>query len=339
MNNKAQALATWLLVILIAVAVIGGGVYLFTSGDKSASGTSQQIIQQTAKDIAKETKSGDVASVGVYVRNLANDNVNTKIAVPIYCQDNTGGWVIDGTTSSTTAETTGKSTIGKTITCYAFNSTVQTMTPSVTVIDEEAEHIVIDAYVLTTGALMTFYDDSYTVADLGVSNVTLDSEGSESLQKLRIKNNASDEFLPLGGIYFSTVASANVTDVDITGSASLEGMDHSSAQIVQSSLSTSVSTRKDNWDYVFEIDDDSGKAGNQVLLMDENDYLDTGAVVVSSTNSNGCDGAEAVTPYLFTKGYFRESTGEGVGYGHESDAVSSAVISTDITDSSLFYCD
>lgn len=333
MNKKGQAVA-WVLVILVFLGFLGVGGYVFMQGDDEQQG-------ETAAAVAQATKTGDVSSIKVYVRDMANDDVNTKLAVATYCQGDDGVFIIDGTTSSTSAEISGQTTIGKTITCYAFDSTHQTLAPSVIKVDEEVEHIVIDAYTVSTTATVDFYDDTFTVADNGISNITIASEGSDTYQKLKFTNTGSDAWYPLGGFYVNTVESSNVSLVDITGSAVVGGVaDKSSTQIVDSLLTTRVSARKSAFDYVFEINDGNpsvGNNGNQPIILDENDFIETGVVNVESTNSGGCATAESVTWASFTKGYYREATNTGIGYGHETDAVSSAVITADVNLDD-FYC-
>jgi hypothetical protein len=336
-TKQANTLIGILLVVILLVALSGGAYISWKQGlfsqTESAVGGSQQINQ-----VIESSKSGQVATAGVYVRDVSNNNINTKIAVAVYCKDNSGTMVIDGTSSSTTAEITGKTSIGKTLTCWAFNSTVQTKEPIVTPINDEYTHIVIDAYLVPTTGKLSFYNDQLQTGTGGAINVTaVGASQTGTLQKIRFTQNNTDKILPLGGLYFATVASSNVSNVDISGSATLHGMSKSSTQIVKSELSTSVTSRKDNWDYVFELDDDSGKAGNQALLMEENDYLETGTVQVKG-NGNGCTSAgELISSYAFTKGYYRSTKAESVLYGAENDADSASVVSSDITGDTI-YC-
>lgn len=333
MNKKGQAVA-WVLVGLVFLSMIGIGTFMFVGDDDVQQG-------ETATAVAQATKTGDVSSIKVFVRDMANDDVNTKLAVATYCQGDDGVFIIDGTTSSTSAEITGQTTIGKTVTCYAFDSTHQTMTPAVVKVDEEVEHVVIDAYTVSTTATVDFFDDTFTVADNGVSNITIGSEGSDTFQKLKFTNTGSDAWYPLGGFYVNTVESSNVSIVDIAGSAVVGGISgKSSTDIVASTLSTRVSARKSAFDFVFEINDGNpvaGNDGNQPIILDENDFIESGVVNVESTNSGGCATTESVTWASFTKGYYREATNTGIGYGHETDAVSSAVITADVNLDD-FYC-
>jgi hypothetical protein len=336
MNKKGNAIGVTLIVLMsiIAVFVVGGGIYLFTRD----AGTQSGVGGSTVDNIVTQTQTGDVAQIKVYVRDLANNNINTKLAVAVYCQDDDGKFIIDATSSSTSAEISGSTTRGKTVTCWAFNSTVQTKTPVSIAVDEEVEHVVVDAYSLATTGAVSFYNDQYQTGTGGVINVTsVSADGTGTLAKMRFKNNNTDKWLPAGGVYFSTVSSSNVSEIDLTGSATLSGLDHSSTQIVDSSLSTAVSTRKDNWDYVFEFDDNSAESGNQPVILEENDYLESGSVKVTG-DGDGCTSAgELVSSYGFTKGFFRGTKTDEVKYGAETDASSSAVISTDIT-GDTFYC-
>lgn len=333
MNKKGQALAVLLVVgVFIAIGLLA--YYVFFVG---AEPSTQRVVQQSAQDLAQATKSGDVASVGVYVRDISGNNINQKIAIPIYCQDDSGNFIIDATTSSTTAETTGKSTIGKTVTCWAFDSTHQTLTPVGIVIDEEAEHVVIDAYNVSVTGKLQFYDDTYTTGSNGVINITMGASVTDTFQKMRYTNNNTDRNIPLGGFYFDIIELSNVSTMDVSGSAVLSGMDHSSTNIVKSTLSTGVSARNTLWNFVFEIDDDAGASGNQPLLMEENDYLESGSVSLTA-DGDGCSGtSDKISSYAFTKGYYRSNTENSVKEGHESDATVPVVISADIT-GDTFWC-
>lgn len=338
MKKKGTINVLGILIVALLFTIAGvSGFGAWKMGIFSGEAMTTVAQTETAQDIAEVTKSGDVASIGVYVRDMANNDINTKLAVATYCIDNDGTFVIDGTSSSATAEITGKTSMGKTVTCYAFSSTIQTLTPVVVKVDEEYEHVLIDAYTLATSAQVNIYNDQYSTSDgINISGVGADATGT--WQKLRIKNNDSDTFLPLGGIYMNIVTSSNISMIEMAGSATLHGMDHSSASFVESDLSTSVGTRKDNWDFVFEIDDDSTVAGNQALVLEENDYIESGSVAVTA-DGDGCSVSddELVSMYAFTKGYFRAEKSSAVLFGHETDASSGAVISADLT-GDTWYC-
>ena len=333
MKNKKGQMVIAIIALVILAAGVGTFIWFATTGGGTTSQTA--VVAQTAQAIA-QGKSGDVSSIGIFVRNLADDDVNTKIVVPVYCMGDDGTFIIDGTQSSAVEEITGKSTVGSTVTCYAFNSTVQTIEPVVVQIDAEVEHIVIDAFIVSIDGVIDFFDDTFTVADLGVSNLTITSPGSDTYQKAKFTNNVSDKMLPLAGFYIDVIEDTNMSRIDITGSASVGGISgKTSTNIVESSLPTKVTTRKSRWDFVFEIDDGNpvpGNAGLQPILLDENDFIETSIVIVESDTAGGCEtGADFATTYAFTKGYYREAQNTGVAYGHETDAVSGAVITADIT--------
>lgn len=335
-NKKGNATGVAIVILLgiLTLSIIGGGVYFITT-----QGTSEETVGgATVEQIAETTSSGDVALIKVYTRDLSNNNINTKVAVATYCQDDKGNFIIDGTSSSTTAEISGSTTRGRTITCWAFNSTYQTKTPAIVDVNEEVEHVVIDVYAVPTTAQISFYNDQYQTGSGGTINVTsVGASATGTLAKMRVKNNNTDKILPIGGVYFATVTGSNVSDIDLSGSATLSGFDHSSTMINPSDLSTSVSTRKDNWDYVFEIDDNSAESGNQALLIEENDYLESGSVKVKG-DGDGCTSAgELISSYGFTRGYYRATKDQSVKYGVETDADASAVITSDIT-GDTFYC-
>jgi hypothetical protein len=340
MNRKGANGVGIALVIMMLVAIAGAGFIAYKQGlFTKTPETSVSNAAQTAAQVASASKEGDVASIGVYVRDLSADNTNSKVAVAVYCRDNDGTFVIDSTSSSTSAEITGKTSYGKTITCWAFNSTFQTKTPAVVTVDEEYKHILVDGYYVATNGKLQVYNDQYATGTGGVVNVTsVGASGTGTLQKLRYTNNNTNQWFPIGGIYFDTVQSSNISSIDMTGAAVLSGLDHASANVVKSTLSTAVTARTDKWNQVFELDDDSATAGNQPVILQENDYLESGAIQVRG-NGNGCTSAgELVSMYSFTKGYSRSTKGATIlSNVHETDADSSAVITADIT-GGTFYC-
>lgn len=334
MNKKAQAGLGYALLGVMVIGVVVLIYFVATSGAPA-----QTVVQESLENIVAESHEGKVASIGVYVRDLSHNNVNTKRAATVYCQDDTGSFIIDGTTASTSAEITGKTTIGKTVTCWAFDGTYQTMEPEVTVIDEEAEHIVIDAFTSAITAEATVYDTTFTSANDGAVNLSVGADGSDSFAKMKFKNNNTDSFISLGGFSVDVIEDTNITGIDMVGAVSLFGfIDTPLVKIVKSDLTTGVSARKSQWDYVFEIDADAGEIGNQALIINENDYIETGPITFESDVgcTAGSTGARGVIRG-FIKGYFRETKNEGVGYAHETDASSASVIETDIACTTV-YC-
>jgi len=331
LDKKGKANVTG--VILSIAAVLGVAmlaVVLFVPGLLPSQSVVSPAVQTQVEDTASAVKKGGIATFGVDVRDISQTNINTKVAAEFYCQDDDGNMLADATTASASGYTNVKTTLGSSVTCWAFDSTYQTHKPSNFVIENEYSTLTLDAYNLSTSASGDFFKDGNSSAAL-VITVAADSE--DTLDKLRLKNSAvsGSGWLPLGGIYFDTVASSNVSDIDATGGVTLFGMEASSAKLVTSELNTRVNSRKESWDYVFDIDGDSTTADNQILLMEENDYFETGVVVVKG-DGDGCAGAdETITPYTFQKGYFRKTLGSGIGYGHETDASSATALGTDQT--------
>lgn len=328
-NKKGQAWLAVIIAVALVVAVIMFGTYLYmqskTPQQAVPSGTTEQIVQQ----VSQASKEGDVSSVGIYVRDIGGDNINTKIAVATYCQDDKGKFALDGTSSSASAEITAKTEIGRTLTCWAFDSTHQS-NPKTIYVDGESPHMTIDAYNVSTTGHIQVYDDVYTTGSNGKVNVSVGAGGTSTFQKMRITNNNTNKILPLGGVYFDKGVNSNVSKVDITGSASLSGMNHDSTQIVENTGGTKVSSRTNLWDYAFEVDDNPSEAGNQPLIMEENDYLESGSVSVTA-DGDGCSaGADLVAQYAFTKGFYRSAMTDAVKFGYETDAVSPAVITADL---------
>jgi len=331
---KTQTVA-WVLIAVIILGFVGAGaIYFSTRGE----GATQTAVQQ-ATAAAQAGKSGDVASIGVYVRDLSHNNVNTKIAVPFYCQGDDGTFIIDGTTSSTSAESTGKTTIGTEVTCWAFNSTIQTSTPSVTMVDDEVEHIVIDAYTLSTTAETIIYDSTLTNVSSSISNLSIGAGGSDSFLKMRFKNENTDTWLALGGFYWDVIEDTNISNIDMSGGVKLFGFgDAPSISISKSPLPTAVSGRKSAWDYVFVPSENED--GNNLLIIDENDYIETSPITFES--SVGCIGATGnggrAIVKAFVSGYYRETKNTGVAFGHETDESSATRITTADISGDTVYC-
>lgn len=145
--------------------------------------------------------------------------------------------------------------------------------------------------------------------------------------------------MPLGGIYFSVPSPSNVSSIDISGSASLHGMDHASTQLVKSTLASRVSSRKDNFDFVYEIDDSATEDGNQVLKMEENDYLETGTVTVKA-ESTACSGSSAdlISTNAFIKGWFRSQKSSSMLYGIETDGTTASLLTANDLSGDTTYC-
>ena len=346
MKNKKGSGATVAVVALLSILVlgmIGGGIYYFTSpvSQTGVGGTGGG----TSQNLAQQVNSGDVAQLKVYVEDGSAQNTQTKVPVAVYCKDSKGNFIIDGTSSSTSSEISGSTTREETVTCWAFNSTYQTLTPSVTKMDGEVMHAVIKAFRVTTNGQLTFYTDALATGTGGKINVTaVGVDGTSTLQKMRYKNNNTNQWMPLGGFYFDKVVGSNISKIDVSGSAVLSGANHASTNIVSSSLGNKVTTRSDKWDFVFEINDPSvkmvGNDGNQPVILEQNDYLDSGSVQVTG-NGNGCvttaNGGELVSSYAFSKGYYRSTKTSDILFGYQTDAPSASVISTDIT-GDTFYC-
>ncbi len=342
-NKKGQALL-WIIaiaVIVLVVAVIGFLVV------QSTGVTPAQVAGAGAvSSVIEETQTGKVAQIKVFVRDMAATDINTKKAVPVYCVDSKGNFIIDATSSSTTTQISGSTTRGETITCWAFNSTFQTLQPTVIPMDTELEQVLIDGYTVSIGADIEFFDSTLTKANNGSSNISIGAEGSDSYDKMKFKNNNTNQWIPLGGFYFNTITGSNVSNLDVSGGAVVKAKNHgSSTQVESSTLGTAVTTRRDNWDYVFEIADTEysagGNSGSNPLILEGSDYIETRTVNLES--SVGCIDATAtdvINVYGFTKGYYRGTKSAEVLYGHETDASAAAVITADLTEpsDSRFFC-
>jgi hypothetical protein len=312
-GKKANALVTTIIVVAIIVAVVISGVTLFTVLSDRQSGIEPGKTQTEL--IAEQTKSGDVAQIKVYARDLANDNQNTHVAATLYCVDDLGNFVIDGETGSSSARTTGSTTRGRKVSCYAADSTYQTLDENNVdntefdywdrEIDEEVELITIDAYTIAASSRMDLYTSTDNVVHRQ-HNITISTEGSDSYNTMEFENNDTDKWYPLAGFYADVYTTSNISDVYAEGTAIVKNNpDISSVTLYNKQLSTSVGSRKETWDYTIVVDADSSKDGDQVLILEQNDYIETGSLVVETTE--GCSHADHnnVTMYSYIKGWYR----------------------------------
>jgi hypothetical protein len=341
MKNKkgASLLGVW---IGLVMTIMVGGMFAYFMGVFPA--TSQEAIQAGTQDtitsVSDALNEGDPATAHIFVYDRANDNTNTQVATTIYCQDQTGTMVVNGATSSASTYYSQAANIGDVFTCWAIATGYQVLAPTTVEITQSTENIKIDAFKVATSAQLDIFSDTYVGGDSsgGKVNVTgVGASGTGTLHKMRIKNNNTNEWLNLGGIYFDASAVTNVSSIDATGGLVLYNFKSGAeASMVTSSLpKTTVSARKSYMDFVFEIDSDSNSAGNQALLIEENDYFETGNVVLTA-DSDGCTN-DYISPYMFQKGYFVKTLGEGIGYGAENDASSGTGIGTDYS-GDKFYC-
>jgi hypothetical protein len=335
MNKKGVKGSTIAIILILALLVVAVGVVVYMTS------TSQQAIQKQAEIVTNATTSGDYAQISVKVHDISALNENTQIAVPVYCVDDLGNVIIDGTSSSTSADIKGSTARNRVISCYAFNSTVQTSTANTkgywdVAINQDSVPIVIDAYTVATVSLVKFYNKDGTVSGTdGLVNVTgVGADKKVTLQKLYIENNQSYKWLPLAGVYVDKIANSNVTKVDFSGSAS-------KGSFTDSSWGTRVSARSEIWNFVMSANGGANtlgtlnNAGIMPIMLEDGDSLTTGTVSVTG-DGEGCNPAgtaESLTSYIFTSGFFRsQKTGaKPVQFGYETDASSSAVITADIT--------
>ena len=322
----------WAGVVLVIAVIVIGGAFIAVAvqqGWFKAAGVSEKITSETTQQVIEASKDGDAATVYVRVRDRSQKNVETQVASGLYVADETGKLIKTNTTTSATADTLVATSIGKTLTFYAYDGTYQMKDPNgITIkVKSAKEDLDIDVFKLSNSISIEVYNE----AGDSRKNLSVPTSGSGTYVYARVKNNVTsgNGWIPLGGLYFAAPSGSNTTGIDLSGSATIRSGGHPSTNIVASGLGTGVTSRRDNWDYVFEMDDSSGEVGNQRLILEENDYFDTGTVEITA-NDIGCAG-EFITPYAFTKGIYWSQQGKGIGFGHETDASTPVVISPDLT--------
>lgn len=318
-GKKGNAIGVSIVLILLLVvgmfAFIGVQQGWFTKQKVTATGTGTG--SGTGTGATANPNQGDASSLQIYVVDTANKDKTTKVAVPVYCIDGDGAMIARGDSSSTTTALSVKTTIGAKVTCYAFNSTYQTKTPAVINVDKSYMPVTIEAFAMPTGIKMQVYNDQLQIVSTATA-VNLTGVGSDltaTLQKLRIQNNNTQKIVPLAGFYFATIQSSNISSIDVAkGSVALSA----------STIKPTATARKDNFDYAFEFDNDAETAGNQEILLADNEYVETGAVSIKG-NGNGVS-SETVSTYGFIRGYYSSSLGDAIKKGIETDASTGTII-------------
>jgi len=339
MKNKKGSIAIYLLIIgvFVLISIAGYAVWKFSSPAQQS--TINPNTQETINQITQASSEGKAASLKLWVRDDAQDT-DTKAAVPIYCVDDaTGTFLADAKTSSTSDTTTVSVVTGQYVTCYAFNSTFITKAPLKVHIDAESVTKVIEGYTVKSGVgKIDFYRDNAATSG---QNVSLSGTNSQDhFQKLRFTVNGSNSVFPLAGFYLDTVSSSNVSDIDMSGKVTLfNNAKDSSSLIKNTNVNTNVGARKDKMNYVFTVGQADAN-GNNVILLEQNDYAETGTVNVKS--STGCiANGELVNSYAMGAGYYKAADGSKISFGTETDA-SPATITVGSSDinagNSGFYC-
>jgi len=345
-SKKGQAVVGGVIVAMLFIAIVAGLVIAYKQGlflNKATGGTGDGTGTGEPAPL-QGYNIGDAASAKVYVNDISQNDINTKVAVQIYCQNAKKSMVTDGTVSSTTQRTTASTVVGDTLTCWAFNSTYQGVEPKTVYIDSASVEIDLSVYRLPPSLNGVFYSRTNAVGIGGVVNVTgVGSSTTGTIPKMEITNNNTNRIVELGGVYFapSDTANSNITSIDVAGGALLFGADHASTSLVKSTLGNTVSSRQNTWKNVFEFNDAVAKSGNegnnQPLKLEANDYVDTSAISVLGNGNGETAIGELVTAYAFIKGYYRSTKSTGVLYGHQTDANAAALINTADYNLGTFY--
>ena len=347
--NKKGAFNSVLFVILVLFVIVGGSIvgyevvkYMRTTQEA----VTVQIQEEEANGDVEKIKEGGISYVAVYVSDKAAANEEANVKAPVYCIDDLGSYVIDSTLSKTTQRITGQTNIGRTVTCYAFNGTFQSI-PVTFEITQDKRDFNIPGYTVSQSAFTQTYDSQLRTqtgnpsrSDKGMGtgggqNITLSAAGTATIHKMRTTNNNTAKWLPIAGYYFNLQDNSTITEINIPETIELFSMDHAKSKLVTSSLSTAVSQRKRHWDVVYEFDDDPIAEGNQPLIMDEGDYLETGTIEVKT--SAGC-GGDTVAVFAFPKGYFKSRIEAKVKFGHETDGDNPGLILQQDWNGTAFKC-
>lgn len=308
MGSKFNSFMLTSVFVILIIALVGGGYWLFTQQD-------EESTTQTIQQIATESNKGDLALAQIIVYDREASNQNTVATVPVYVYSGTT-FARDGTASSTT-RVSQKVTRGESYSYVAFNGSYYGDIRRNVVINADNDDVDLEAHAICRSGLdIKLYDESLKTDRPNITGVGANQKGS--MEKMRVDHNDSNCAYNLAGFYFDTVSTSNISNIELSGKDS-----------AISSSNIGIERVKEYDDYVFEL--------NTPVMMEDGDTYDTGKITVEA-DGDGC-AAELVTVYAFDKAHSRSQTaGKGILENViESDAPSPADVGgADFSDS--FYC-
>ena len=309
-KGSSTAVAIWvILVVIILIASIGGYAIIKYNARQTALDQQKQAEAEGKEPVSlADLRCGEISNLKLYVQDQENNDPTTKVASEIYCIDKDGKKVIDGTNSSTTAETTGSTSKCNTIKCISFSKEAYYGEWKTINTDfQETLHEIIPVSTVAKGGLLELYTTTLTTGQVNITGVGANAE--KTLDHLKYTNNDSDSAMNLAGFFFDIGYGGNVSKIEVKSGDST---------ITDTGLKFEVTADKEKDDFVSEIDDDSATPGNQPIILHEYDEFESGKIIIGA-NSNGCaSGGEGITVYAFDKANFKARDGT-IQFGHQTD--------------------
>lgn len=260
-------------VLLLGVILAGSVIYFGVTSQQAItapSGSTQTVIEQTT--------GGDVASLNAFAYDRVNEDQSTKVAVPIYCSDNSGdGLIIDGTNLGTSSRQTVNTVTRAKGQCIAFNTRYYGDWKGFEMVNSqgtavEKKDIDLDVYrIANTSEIKVYSKDGLTTTSSSNANytvnITVEAGGTGQFSKVTFQVNISDQQYRLGGFYLEMVnASTNIGAVDLKAG--------SSGKTPQAGESSMLDRVSDTADFIIDLGDP--------IILNEFDTVTFGSMVFTS---------------------------------------------------------
>ena len=310
-------------VFLVVIASLM--IWAVTSSRQEAIPSAGAPAGAAVTTLLEETKKGTASTGKIFVYDQESSTAQTPVSVPVYIQDETGAFVLDGDASSAT-RLSANTQIGRTLDIWAFNDSFYPVPIVDLEVKGEAPSIDLKVHKVSASLQLMPADDSAysssTTTNYGVNLTGVTANAvSTNINRIKVTNNGTYDAYNLAGFYVDALVGTNTTDVDLTGAASVSGIPGvSSVNIVDSTIPTSQQERiRNSNDYVFDIDSDSVTAGNQPLMLHQGDYINTGTLT-TTWDGDGCPGeGDYLIVWAFDKSCYRSVKADG---GIVCDAIS-----------------
>jgi len=281
------------LIALMAVAVVLGIGFIGYQATQTAVEPTVTTPAVTATG-AVASDVGDAATVKFRAYDQQANNKGQVAATLYVRQAEDGALLNDGTAMSASDSTNSGTTIGKTLEAVAFSSTYYGELASIPVVEETQQESLNVHTVETTSPHITLFDDGSSMTlDAGVYNLTIGADQTNTIDKIHVEVNTSNNAYNLKAIAFNVTGATDNLDNIVVGGLS-EG---------------TLPTRLKDHDYYWELPD--------AVLLEEFDTFETGTVQfeASGTNPN-----QDVNICLVDEGYYRSiASGKELLTGVEDD--------------------
>lgn len=292
---------------LILAAVVFFGVRQSITGE---------VVQTETKEGVLIPVIGKAATLPVKAVDTAQDNVNTRVQVPVYISTNgvfleTGGTATNAAGSDQTF-TAGIAVQTEPYQVAAFNASFGSVNgpEEVIVTSESPRTVVHDVYSIAAPALTLFDEDDNALITVGGANLSLGADETGTFSKLRIKQTTANTAFRISGVYINLDSETNVSSIQFSDS-----------RVDDDGTFPLAST----------TNDDANFALIEPILIFEFAQVELGPIAVQADGDG--TSVEAFTLFVADSEYFFSQKSDEILFGPEDDSSSPAT--TGATDPSV----